>query len=587
MKKQLFQSFSAKNKSIFFSKTIFILLFFVWNVALLNSQNLHWARQMAKSGSVNYGNWGRSIAVDQNYNVYTVGDFEGTVDFDPGAPVYNLSATSAGGGKDIFISKLDSSGNFVWAINMGGSGYNQGYDIALDNAGNCYITGMHDDTTDFDPGPGVTNLIGFMDPYVAKYDVNGGLVWVKEFIGPYDDYGFSIHVSDSNFVYVTGNFGSTMDFDPGPGVANLTSSANKNTYILKLNSNGIYQWSKMFYCDLNVIGTSIDTDPTGKVYVGGFFYGTADFDPGPATYNLTSLNSRFVSKLDNAGNFIWANHVEGDLSNPLTDYPSLSVDNDGNVYSAWQFTGTADFDPGVGVVNLTSSGNTDIYILKQDFNGKYDWAVSFGKSSADAAASIYSDGAGLIYTTGYSVGTVDFDPGAGIININSPQSSVFVSVLDSSGNFYWAGNDAGGNSTGYGITADDAGKMYVTGHFWGTCDFDPGTITTSLTYSGSVGELFVQKLRYLPGLGIENESENLKVNIYPNPTTEMIIIDFFSGSNEIATIDIYNVWGQLLLKSSHVNSNQAIFDFSNFTPGVYLVKVNLEGYSKTWRVFKQ
>ncbi len=585
MEKQIPQKLTGKKIVPLFLGSIFILCF---STQLLQAQNLHWVRQFAKSGPTNYGNWSRSVVVDVNYNVYTVGEFEGTVDFDPGAGVSNLTATTAGGGKDIFVSKIDSSGNFLWAINMGGSGYNEGHDIALDNAGNCYITGMHDDTTDFDPGPGVSNLIGFMDPYVAKYDPNGNLVWVKEFVGPYDDYGFSITVSDSDHVFFTGNFGATMDFDPGPGVANLTSSPNKNTYIVKLTSAGNYVWAKNFYCDLNVIGTSIDTDPTGKVYIGGIFYGTADFDPGAGTNNQTTTGSRFVCKLDNAGSFMWANHVEGDLSNPLQDYPDLSVDNNGNVYSAYQFVATADFDPGPGVANLTSSGSTDAYVLKQDYNGKYKWAARFGRNSADEATGVYSDGAGLVYTSGFMRGTVDFDPGAGIIELTSTNTSAFLSVLDSAGNFYWAANDPGaGTSYAWAVTADALDKIYLTGHFWGTIDFEPDPTTINLTGPGSLGELFVQRLRYLPGLGLEDEQGSIQVNIYPNPVSDMITIDFLDELTGPAEIEIYNELGQLIQKTTTISNDQAVVDFRGFAAGVYMLKVQSGNASKTWKLIKQ
>ncbi len=574
----------------YFFRAAFILFITALQFSFLSAQSLDWVSQLAKSGPTNLGNWGRAIALDADYNVYTVGDFEGTVDFDPGAGFYNLTATKAGGGKDVFVSKLDSAGNFLWAIHMGGAGYNEGRDIAIDDAGNCYITGMHDDTTDFDPGPGVANLIGFMDPYVAKYDPNGNLVWVKEFIGPYDDYGFSIHVSDSNFVYVTGNFGDVMDFDPGPGVANLTSSPNKNTFILKLNSSGIYQWAKMFYCDLFVIGTSIDTDPTGKVYVGGFYYGTADFDPGPATYNINSLNSRFVCKLTNAGNFIWANDVVGDLSNPLEDHPSISVDNYGNVYSAWQFVSTVDFNPGAGVANLTSSGNTDCYILKQDMNGNYKWAVSFGKSAPDAVTSVYTDGEGLVYSTGYAQGIVDFNPGPSTYNVSSTPKAAFISVLDSAGQFVWAGNNtATGTSLGFSITADDQQKIYVTGHFWGAIDFDAGAAVTTKTGPGTLGELFVEKLHALPippGFGVEDVNDPILVNIYPNPTTQVVTLDFTTQLEENAIVEIYNMIGQLMFRKSDVAGDNLILNFEDFENGIYVIQVQTSGSQNSWKVIK-
>jgi hypothetical protein len=101
-------------------------------------------------------------------SVYTTGFFTGTVDFDPGAATLNVTSAAA---YDIYISRLDASGNFVWAINMGGTDYEVGRGIALDATGNVYSTGAFGGTADFDPGVGVFNLttgFGNGDIYISK-----------------------------------------------------------------------------------------------------------------------------------------------------------------------------------------------------------------------------------------------------------------------------------------------------------------------------------------------------------------------------------------------------------------------------------
>ena len=99
----------------------------------LNAQTLEWAKGMGGTSN----DYGRSIALDASGNVYTAGYFYGTADFDPGAEIYNL--TSAGSA-DIFISKSDASGNFVWARDMGGVSDDEGYSIALDSSGKAMFT---------------------------------------------------------------------------------------------------------------------------------------------------------------------------------------------------------------------------------------------------------------------------------------------------------------------------------------------------------------------------------------------------------------------------------------------------------------
>src|SRR5690606_29098604 len=108
--------------------------------------NFLWAKQMGGTDN----DQGISITVDTSGNIYTTGIFRNTVDFDPGAGVYNLTAVV---GNDIFISKLDANGNFLWAKQMGSGGNTRSNSIVLDTNGNIYTTGIFQSTADFDPGP--------------------------------------------------------------------------------------------------------------------------------------------------------------------------------------------------------------------------------------------------------------------------------------------------------------------------------------------------------------------------------------------------------------------------------------------------
>jgi len=110
---------------------------------------------------------GNSIATDNYGNVYITGFFEYTVDFDPGVGTTNLISK---GYQDIFIQKLDASGNLLWVKQIGGASYDFGYSIIVDNIGNVYSTGNFEGITDFDPGVGVRNLTwnGGKDIFILK-----------------------------------------------------------------------------------------------------------------------------------------------------------------------------------------------------------------------------------------------------------------------------------------------------------------------------------------------------------------------------------------------------------------------------------
>ena len=276
-----------------------------------------WAKQLNESWtSVAYG---YSIAVDSSGNVYTTGNFRGTVDFDPGAGASNLTSAGSTGNVDAFVSKLDSTGAFVWVKQFTGTGNKDefGYSIAVDSSGNVYTTGYFSGTTDFDPDPAggaVANLTSAIgeDVFVSKLNSTGAFVWVKQFGGTSSEQGRSIAVDSSGNVYTTGFFQGTADFDPDPAggaVANLTSAGGWDVFVSKLDATGAFVWAKQFSGTGSFDqGNSIAVDSSGNVYTTGNFRGTVDFDPGAGTANLVSSDGAdvfatdvFVSKLSSAG----------------------------------------------------------------------------------------------------------------------------------------------------------------------------------------------------------------------------------------------------------------------------------------------
>ncbi|MDP6912257.1 MAG: SBBP repeat-containing protein, partial [Acidimicrobiales bacterium] len=151
---------------------------------------------------------GYSVVVDSSGNIYTTGRFGSagsgneTVDFDPGPGTANL--TPNGGGYDAFVSKLDSSGNYVWAKSFGDSGNDSGAWVAVDSSGNVYTTGSFGvGPVDFDPGSGTDSRTSngvLQDVYVLKLDSAGDYVWAKNFGDTNPDYGYSVAVDSSGNV---------------------------------------------------------------------------------------------------------------------------------------------------------------------------------------------------------------------------------------------------------------------------------------------------------------------------------------------------------------------------------------------------
>ncbi len=207
-------------------------------------QNFVWAKQVGGSETDN----GNSIATDANGNVYITGNFEATVDFDPGAGSFNLTSNGGSFYSDIFIEKLDANGNFLWAKQIGGIGNDYGWSIATDDSGNVYTTGrFKGQNVDFDPGAGIFNLSSgggsSYDIFIEKLSSNGSFVWAKQMGGTADDMGLSITMDLFGNIFTTGSFQGIVDFDPDTGIFNLNSTGSEDIFIQKLDANGNFLWA--------------------------------------------------------------------------------------------------------------------------------------------------------------------------------------------------------------------------------------------------------------------------------------------------------------------------------------------------------
>jgi hypothetical protein len=474
-----------------------IILFISLCFFSVQSQNFDWVKQIGGTGSEN----GTFITRDALGNIYTSGFYSGTAtDFDPGPGTYTLSSNPSS--TDIYVTKFDPNGNFIWARTAGGTGNDFAYSVAVDSSQNVYVVGYFLNTVDFDPGPGISNLTApgtQSDFFVWKLNAAGNYVWAKQFTGTGAVWGGCVAldtIGNPNILCYAS--GGPNDFDPGPSTYTFSGST-WDVVITKLDTGGNFLWSGLIGGNLQDYSSKLTVDISGNVYATGNFQSVADFDPGPGVYNMTSNggNEAFIVKLNSAGKFVWARSIGG----PNGDYGTgvaLSMNQD-KLYFTGSYNGSGiDFDPGPATYTLAAYGDADTFITKLDSAGNFIWARSVGGYTVDFGTAACTDGSDNIYTIGYFNGTCDFDPGPSTFTLTPAGNyDIFISKLDASGNFVWATRFGGVNADyGWQCTADQNGDLYSNGYFSApNCDFNPAVPVYNLTSMGA-NDAFVLKLNY-------------------------------------------------------------------------------------------
>lgn len=474
-------------------KTLF-LVFCLLLFNSLNAQSFLWAKGIGTTGV----DQGTKVKVDAAGNVYTTGFYIGTADFNPGAGVFNMTSNTTTW-YDVFITKFDASGNFIWAKSIGGSLNDVPFSLELDNSNNLLISGYFYGTVDFDPNAGVANLVsaGNEEPFILKLTDQGNFVWAKRLGGAQNERANGVAVDASDNVYVTGVFSVAGDYDPGAGTTTLTPVGGQDCFIVKLDAAGTFVWAKQIGGTGNEIGMSIDIDGANNVITTGYFTLTADFDPGAGVANSTSLglNDVFINKLDQNGAFVFNKTIEGASEGYST---AVKTDANNNIVTVGYFTGAIDSDPGAGVTTLTSLGSNDGFLIQLNSSGNLVWSYQLASASGENYNDLAFDSNNNIYAVGTFAGTIDFDPGAGVTNIGSNGfEDGFIQKLTSSGGFISAWKIGGPMNYdriyGVAVSSNGLAEIHTTGYYNATVDMDPSAGVLNLTSVGS-SDIFVHKM---------------------------------------------------------------------------------------------
>ena len=306
---------------------------------------------------------GDGIAVDSAGNAYLTGSANGDYPTTPGA-----FQTVPGGSSDAFVTKLNSTGTaLIYSTLLGGPGFDIGTEIAVDSAGNAYITGSTEGGFPLTPGAFQTSPGGATDAFVAKLDAAGtALVYSTLLAGSRIDIGVGIAVNTSGNAYVTGVSSST-NFPVTPGAFQTDKAVDDDAFVTELSASGdALIYSTYLGGDGNDFGGDIALDTAGNASVAGLT-GSTDF-PITADAIQSDYGGRtdaFVTRLNATGTgLVFSSYLGGaDGDNAR----AIWVDSAGSIYLAGD-TRSSDFPITPGAFQTELRGFTDAFVTKIVFS---------------------------------------------------------------------------------------------------------------------------------------------------------------------------------------------------------------------------
>lgn len=555
----------------FSTRALIFLTVFALHFQPLSAQTLEWARS---AGGTDEGGGGgaRDVAVDLAGNVYTTGNFSLDTDFDAdGVP----DVTDDGFG-NIFVAKYSGEGVLKWVIAPGGEALDQGLALAVDAAGNVYVTGLVQGDADFN-GDGSADVIvtGSDHVFLAKYDSDGVLQWVRSTCGR----GEGVALDSVGNVFITGLAAFCADFD-GNGRADITGFG---PFVARYSQDGQFQWVRFSVASGGAVGSGIAVDDEGDVYIVGDMYGSADFSgDGNPDFVSNESGNVFLAKYNHSGTFQWVREA-GAADQDAVGF-DVEVSSTGGVFVTGYFSGNADFS-GDGVPDVNTSGFGSAFIARYDAGGTLQWVRSLEGTFINEGHAIgVSDDA--VYITGAFSSSVDLD-GDGV---GDADRMVFAKY-DHAGVFQWVVSGGGPTQIDMsGLAVDRSDNVYISGYFGLAIDLDGDGVMDGISPRNSF-ELVVSKFSTMEVTAIEGDPTAefafdfvLEQN-YPNPFNPVTSIRFSIPAREHVRLSVYNLVGQEVARLVDAqldgSSHEVNWDASGMPTGLYTYTIMTGSFSET------
>lgn len=298
-------------------------------------------------------------------------------------------------------------------------------------------------------------------------------------------------VDNQGNTYVVGTLRRLLDVDPGDGIALLSANSTDDIWMAAYTAQNELLWAHKLGNSSTENISKITLDPLSQqLLICGFFTNTLDFDPGPATTELSTFSASnadgFFASYSLSGQLNWVKQVGGAS---VDNVQAIITDSDGNIIITGNFSQTADLDPSANEALLTATGSfNDIFLAKYTSNGSHIWSFSISGSNFPdngQALGILSNNSivlGAVYQ-----GDIDADPGAGTAIIDHANNyDALLACYDENGNYVWAGGfGSNGEDRINSISIDNQDFIYIGGFFNQTVDFDFSASAATATSAGN------------------------------------------------------------------------------------------------------
>ncbi len=380
------------------------------------------------------------------------------------------------------------------------AGYGQMEHVGLfkESNGDIIMAGAYAGSiNDVDPGAATivlpnANSFGF---YLIKYSALGNYINHLSVQGTANVIAQDAARDASGNYYIVGDINGTADFDPSASVFNVSSgTANRKAFIAKYDQNFNFLSVNTFTATNYSSFESIKIDAAGKIYLGGYFWGTQDFDFGAGIANETSATT--------GSNMFVMYDSNLNLLNRFVNFGRFrtlcEVDNSGNIYLAGTFDSNTDFDPSVSTYTLNTAGGYDVYVAKYNSSMALQWVGQIGNTNSESVKQLKLDAFGNPIIVGKFSGTVDFDiSSTSAYTLAAVATDEFLVRISSIGTFNWARHyqlsNLSINAYGDYVNVDANNNIYYTGAFNGTKNFNNGGTAFNMVATGDV-DGFVEKL---------------------------------------------------------------------------------------------